>query len=69
MAKLARATGLTREALYRMLSAEGNPLLTSIAAILGAIGLRLTVVPAEPAPPRGKRASRKTKPPRIAAAA
>ena len=41
MAKLAQATGLSREALYRMLSASGNPRLTSLAAILGANGLRL----------------------------
>jgi len=69
MAKLARATGLTREALYRMLSAAGNPRLTSLAAILGATGLRLTVVPAEPARPRVKRANPTTKRPRIAASA
>ncbi len=49
MAKLAQTTGLSREALYRTLSVSGNPRLTSLAAILGATGLRLTVVPAKPA--------------------
>lgn len=43
MAKLAQRTGLTREALYRTLSKEGNPRLSSLQAILGATGLYLTV--------------------------
>jgi probable addiction module antidote protein len=47
MAKLAQATGLTREALYRTLSGTGNPRLTCLAAILNATSLRLTIVPAE----------------------
>ena len=57
MAKLAQATGLTREALYRTLSAAGNPRLTSLAAILAATGLRLTIVPAESVRRRTKRAT------------
>ena len=69
MAKLAKATGLTREALYRTLSATGNPRLTSLAAILGATGLRLTIVPAEPARRRVKRANPAPKRPRLPAAA
>ncbi|MCC6193351.1 MAG: putative addiction module antidote protein [Burkholderiales bacterium] len=55
MGKLARATGLTREALYRTLSASGNPRLTSLSAILGAAGLRLAIVPARGGVRRGKR--------------
>lgn len=47
VAKLAQATGLSREALYRTLSASGNPRLATLAAILDATGLRLTVVPAK----------------------
>ena len=47
MAKLARETGLTREALYRTLSRSGNPRLTSLESILAAFGLRLTVAPAK----------------------
>jgi probable addiction module antidote protein len=48
MAKLARESGLTREALYRTLSKTGNPRLTSLQAILAATGLRLTIAPAKP---------------------
>lgn len=40
-------TGLNREALYRTLSKGGNPQLRSLAAILGATGLRLSVRPSE----------------------
>lgn len=53
MSKLAKATGLTREALYRTLGASGNPRLTSLSAILGATGLRLAIVPAKPARAKG----------------
>ena len=45
MAALARKTGLSRETLYRTLSSRGNPRLDSLAAILAAFGLRLTVLP------------------------
>jgi probable addiction module antidote protein len=46
MADLARKTGLTREALYRSLSAEGNPELATLTKVLKALGLRLTIQPA-----------------------
>ncbi len=69
MAKLAQATGLTREALYRTLSATGNPRLSSLAAILTATGLRLTVVAAERPRRRVRRASPARKQARFAAAA
>ena len=46
VARLAEKTGLNREALYRTLSRRGNPQLKSLAAILGATGLRLSVTPA-----------------------
>lgn len=67
MAKLAQATGLSREALYRTLSVAGNPRLTSLAAILGATGFRLTIVPAKPARPQIKRATPQGKRTRLAA--
>ena len=54
MTKLARETGLSREALYRTLSKSGNPRLTSLAAILDASGLRLLVAPAETPKRRSK---------------
>ena len=46
VARIAQKTGLNREALYRTLSKRGNPQLKSLAAILGATGLRLSVTPA-----------------------
>jgi probable addiction module antidote protein len=69
MAKLAQATGLSREALYRTLSASGNPRLTSLTAILGATGLRLTIVPAPRQRQRVKSATPARKRPRLAATA
>lgn len=45
VARIAEKTGLNREALYRTLSKRGNPQLKSLAAILGATGLRLSVTP------------------------
>jgi probable addiction module antidote protein len=47
MTALADKTGLSRETLYRTLSARGNPRLDTLAAILAASGLRLTVQPAQ----------------------
>ncbi len=46
VAQIAEKTGLNREALYRTLSKRGNPQLKSLAAILSATGLRLSVTPA-----------------------
>ncbi len=69
MAKLARVTGLSREALYRTLSASGNPRLTSLAAILGATGLRLAILPANPPSRRVKRATPAGKRARVAVTA
>ncbi len=43
--KLAKATGLNRENLYRMLSRRGNPEFTSLSRVLHALGFRLTVAP------------------------
>lgn len=45
MTEVARRTGLSRETLYRTLSAQGNPRLDTLAALLGAFGLRLSVQP------------------------
>ena len=49
MAELSRRTGLNRETLYRTLSAKGNPRLDTLAAILGAFDLRLSVRAIKPA--------------------
>lgn len=43
MSHVAREAGLSRESLYRALSAEGNPELATVLRILQALGLRLTV--------------------------
>jgi probable addiction module antidote protein len=46
MTQLAKATGISREALYRALSADGNPGLETLFKVLGGLGLRLDVRPA-----------------------
>ncbi len=43
---LAKRTGLSREALYKALSPDGNPTLDTLTRVTAALGLRLTVVPA-----------------------
>jgi probable addiction module antidote protein len=43
MTRLARETGLAREALYRALSRDGNPELATLTKVLRAFGLRLSV--------------------------
>jgi len=42
---LARETSLNRENLYRILSEEGNPQLSSLNALLDSLGLTLAVEP------------------------
>ncbi|MDZ4761337.1 MAG: putative addiction module antidote protein [Alphaproteobacteria bacterium] len=41
MTQLAKDTGLTREALYRALSEQGNPEFSTVLKVLRALGLRL----------------------------
>ena len=43
IAKVAKAAGIERESLYRVLSPRGNPRLSTLVAVTKAIGLRLTV--------------------------
>ncbi|NJD89216.1 MAG: putative addiction module antidote protein [Betaproteobacteria bacterium] len=43
---IAKSAGISREALYRALSPKGNPTLKTILAVLGAVGMRLSVEPA-----------------------
>jgi probable addiction module antidote protein len=43
MTGLAEATGLNRETLYRTLSEDGNPRLSSLGLIIEALGLRLSI--------------------------
>jgi probable addiction module antidote protein len=49
VAKIAKAAGITRESLYRALSARGNPRLSTLVAVTKAVGLKLTVETAQPA--------------------
>ena len=43
IAKIAKAAGVERESLYRALSAQGNPRLSTLVAVTKAMGLKLTV--------------------------
>jgi probable addiction module antidote protein len=43
MAKIAKATGLGRESLYKTLSADGNPQLATVLKVMRALGLKLKV--------------------------
>jgi len=44
---VAAQAGVSRESLYRSLSPKGNPTLKTLIAVLNALGLRLSVEPAE----------------------
>ena len=43
MAKVAKAAGVPRESLYRVLSSKGNPRFSTFHAVLKAAGLKLSV--------------------------
>ena len=45
MTRAARLAGLKRESLYRQLSPRGNPSLSSLNAVLTALGLKLCFAP------------------------
>jgi probable addiction module antidote protein len=49
MARIADETDLARPSLYRALSASGNPELATFLKVLKALGLRLSVEPAQKA--------------------
>jgi probable addiction module antidote protein len=46
MTQLSKDTGITREALYRALSATGNPEFGTVLKVVHALGLRLAALPA-----------------------
>jgi len=46
---VAAKAGISRESLYRTLSPQGNPTLKTLIAVLGTVGMRLSVEPALPA--------------------
>lgn len=45
MSQLARDTGLTREGLYKALSADGNPSLATVMKVARALGFQVTFRP------------------------
>lgn len=47
MSRISRETGLSRESLYKALSADGNPELSTVVRVMKALGLRLTASSAE----------------------
>ncbi len=47
MSELARDTGLNRQALYRSLSSNGNPELSTLLALMESFGLSLAALPKE----------------------
>ncbi|ABD88087.1 putative transcriptional regulator [Rhodopseudomonas palustris BisB18] len=49
MTDIARKTGLSRESLYRALSAAGRPELATVMKVLGALDLQLSIKNARPA--------------------
>ena len=51
MSAVAKATNLSRESLYRSLSADGNPEFATILKVLHAFGLRLETRPLWPVEP------------------
>jgi probable addiction module antidote protein len=55
---VAAQAGISRESLYRALSPKGNPTLKTLIAVLKAVGLRLSVTPAEQVKVRKARAAR-----------
>ena len=46
MAEVSRRADMGDKTLFKALSAEGNPTLTTVHKVLAAVGLRLSVVPA-----------------------
>ena len=47
MTHLANDTGMSRSALYKALSGDGNPEFSTIMKVMGALGLRVTAIDAE----------------------
>jgi probable addiction module antidote protein len=46
MSQVARKAGLSRESLYKALSAEGNPEFGTVIRVMQALGLKFSVTPA-----------------------
>jgi probable addiction module antidote protein len=59
MAEVARGAGVTREALYKTLSPNGDPKLTTLLGVIRSLGFTLAVQ--SPAKPAGRAIERKRK--------
>ncbi len=55
MTALARDIGMTREGLYKALGDAGNPSFDAVVKLVQAIGMRLQVKVAKPAPKRARK--------------
>jgi probable addiction module antidote protein len=58
MTTVAREAGVTREALYKALSEDGDPKLSTLLGVTKALGVRLKAAPAKEPPRRRKTAAR-----------
>ena len=47
MSEVAREAGISRESLYRALSTDGNPEFATVLRVVRALGLQLSVTPAQ----------------------
>jgi probable addiction module antidote protein len=45
MTQIAKEAGVTREALYKTLSAKGDPKLTTLLGVLKALGVQVAIIP------------------------
>lgn len=50
MTHIAKIAGMSRESLYKALSAEGNPEFATIMKVMRALGLHMTIEPTEEKP-------------------
>lgn len=62
MSEIARASGLSREHLYRSFSENGNPTLKSILAVMDTLGVQLSATAAEKATESDPKPTAKRKP-------
>lgn len=58
MSRVAAKAGLSRESLYKALRADGNPEFATVMRVMQALGLKLSVTPANDPKPKAKGAGR-----------
>jgi probable addiction module antidote protein len=59
MSEVASEAGVTREALYKSLSASGDPRLTTLLGVTRALGIKLSMDLEKPSPAKRRRKARK----------